>query len=245
MPSTNSIYMMTAKMAGQQEQLRAVANNVANVNSSGYKRQEVDFHTEVKRYQGQDTGQFAMNQPTRVAYEVGSLQRTGNSLDMGLANEGFFAIDVNGQTVYTRNGQFTLSGEGTIITPDGNPLLDANNAPIALPANAKTINITQNGLVTTEQGAAGAVGVFDFTPDQLTQLRPAGNTGFIAPAGVAPAQAIDPVVVQGAVEQANVSTITEMTKLTELNRAYQSAQKLISRMEDLQERTIRQLPSLQ
>lgn len=239
-----SVYIVTSKMLGQREQLNSIANNVANANTAGFKREEYDFSTLVARKEGQRVGAFSQDRGTYMDFSSGQYTTTGNPLDVAVLGEGFFAVERNGRVEYTRNGSFNLSADGTLVANDGSPVLDTNNGPVQIPAGSKQVVITPEGAITTEQGVVAQLGIFQFTPEENQQLLRAGNSGYIAPQGVEPVAMETPRVQQGMVESSNVNPVEETVKMTDMLRSYQSAANLVNSMEDLQSRVIRQLPSM-
>lgn len=240
---TNSVYIMTSRMAGQRKQLDAMADNIANVTTNGHKGARVEFQEILGRNQGNQVAKFSDTLPTTFDFSQGSLKTTSNPLDVSIQGEGFFAVDVNGAQVYTRNGHFTLDAEGNLTTSNGNFVLDANNAPISIPPGSNEISITREGVVSTNIGDAGTLGVFKFDPQAQAGLVRAGNNGFVSTNG-APTVVESPTIIQATLEESNINSIAEITRMTELNRAYQSAAKLVKSVEDLQQKSIRELSRL-
>lgn len=236
------VYIMSSNMIGQRERLSTVADNVANVNTAGYKRQTLDFMEIVSRQQMTDVGSFSHHNGTTFEFAQGALQPTDNPLDVALLGEGFFAIQADGQVKYTRNGHFTVDPTGQLVNDLGQPVLDANNAPINIPADSTKISITPEGTIANQNGQIADLGIFNFA--DTTRLTRTGNSSYIAEGQ--PALVVEePQISQGFLEGSNVNSVEETVKMTELARAYQSANKLVKSIEDLEQRAIRSLPSLQ
>lgn len=236
------IYIMSSNMIGQRQRLDTVADNVANVNTVGYKRQTLDFMEVLSQQQQTEVGSFSHHNGTTFEFVQGALQPTNNPLDVALMGDGFFVVDNNGTPTYTRNGHFTVSGNGQLVNDYGQTVLDANNAPINIPADSTFITITPEGSITNQNGAIADLGVYRF--EDTTRLTRVGNGGYISEDQQAQL-AVDARISQGFLESSNVNSVEETVKMTELARAYQSAARLISSMEDLEQRAIRSLPSLQ
>lgn len=242
MPTPVGIYVATSNMLAQRDRLQVVADNVANVNTTGFKKQNQDFATVLGRHQGAQVAEFVRRDPPRTIFANGALAPTGNPFDIGLIGEGFFAVQNGDQVVYTRAGQLTRTVEGTLVTPEGFPILDSNNAAIALPLDAQKITISPDGTVSADNENIGQIGVFRFEPEQQKQLMRAGLAGYI-PTGDATAVAAEDgyQISQGFLESSTVQATEEVTNMIEANRRYQSALRLMNTLEDLEQRGIREI----
>jgi flagellar basal-body rod protein FlgF len=145
-------------------------------------------------------------------------------LDLAIEGDGFFPVQTPDGVRYTRNGQFSLSGDGTIVSNSGYPLL-ANGSPIRVPAGAKEILVTPEGSISTDQGNIGKIVVQRFDAPQ--NLVKEGNGLFKAPTGTDPQNAELARVLQGMKEESNVNAVVAMTDLLEVSKAYTTIQKLM------------------
>ncbi len=241
MSGLQSIYILSSRMQTQMKKLDAVAVNVANSNTPGFKRQDVDFETILGGKGGQAAGKFALHRGYNSNLSQGPINTTGNPLDMALIGDGFFATQPigGGTPTYTRDGHFTVSNEGLLINSRGEHILDEANAPISLPPN-QTISVETDGTITADKVIIGKIGVFQF-PADVALLR-VGNNQFRNENNAVPIPAESIRVIAGAVEGSNVNPIMETVKMNEVSQAYQGAARLMGRLEDLQERVIRELP---
>lgn len=157
----------------------------------------------------------------------GTINTTGNPLDLALNGQGFFAIQTLQGTQYTRDGGFTRSSVGQLQTQQGEPVLDASGQPITIPSG--TINIAPDGSVsvTTPEGSAiaGKIGIFSFPPD--ADLSALGTNRYSAPPGVQPA-ASDATIQQGALEGANIDAVHGTMQLILIQRQAEMMQKALS-----------------
>lgn len=224
-------YVVLSRLAAQQRATAALAMNIANADTPGYKSAQMVFGAHIERQTGVDAPRggrevaFAQDRATWRDFTPGSLQATGNPLDLALGGEGFFAVQTPNGERYTRAGRFALSPEGGIVDIGGNPVLNEDGAPLVLPQNAQRIDITGDGQVRTEQGPVGRLRVVNFQDPQ--KLIAQGDRLFEAPAEL-PAQPVDaPRVVQGSVEGSNVQSIVELTRLTAEMREFQFASQFI------------------
>lgn len=242
MSGMQGIYLLTSRMQTQMKKMDAASVNVANANTNGFKRQEVDFQTIIGGRDTRPAGKFVLERGFRNVFEQGTINPTQNPLDMALMGNGFFAIQkADGQPpVFTRDGHFTLSPDGTLVNQLGEPVLDDGNAPIQLPADAANIKVNFDGSILADGQVVAQMGVFEFPPE-AGLIRVGGNQ-FRLDEGQPPVQAENVKIIGGAVEGSNVDPVMETVKLNEVSQSYQSAARLMSRLEDIQERAIRELP---
>lgn len=245
-----SLYTAASGMNAQQHQIDVTSNNIANVNTSGFKKDRAEFQDlmyERLNYTGGATSENTRN-PTGIdvgmgvrisgiqkSFLQGEIQTTGNPLDIAIEGKGFFKITMpDGETAYTRNGGFKVNSDGTIVNGNGYPL----EPEIAIPDNYININITQGGLITgvdpvtgTEQ-ELGQITLADFV--NPAGLLPIGETLFkVSTASGDPIEA-NPTeeqfggLRQGMIELSNVSLVTEMVDLITSQRAYEANSKSIT-----------------
>ncbi len=241
----NEIHILASRMMVQQKQLGMIADNVANSDTDGFKKMGLSFQGLVSRKGGETVGAYTQDRGTHIQFEGGGLKITNNPLDMAIKGEGFFAVRRGGQIHYTRNGHFTLSADGTIITEKGDFLLDTGNTPIVIPEGSKEIIVTREGGVATEDGVIAELGLYSFTKDDMANLKRTGSSSFMPTGDARPIATLNPAVTQGALEGSNVNGLLEVVTLQEMTRAYVGAQKMMKGIEDLENRAIRSLPRLQ
>lgn len=213
-----------ASMAELAQRQDRVANNLANANTVGYRRDQA-FSTALRERIDAE----GAPQSTRVAGQVadlapGALSETGNALDLALDGEGFFAVQGDdGRMRYTRAGQFMLDAEGTVRSPQGHALLRDDGAPLTIPPSGGEIAVTTAGEVSVGGVAIGRVQVVAVEdPGALVRL---DGATFDA-AGVA-AQPGEARVRQGFLESSNVDAVGEMVELMAHVRLFESQQKAL------------------
>lgn len=233
--------VLASRVLTTQKQFTAVADNVANVNTPGYRKLDMSFKEIVSRPQGKATASYVEDRAITFNPDQGTLQSTGNQLDIALGGPGFFAVSVGNATQYTRRGQFVLNSEGTLVTPEGNPVLDNAGAQIQFPEGTTTINVASDGTISTKDGQLAQLGVYVFTPEQESSLQRAGTTAFSAPGGVNPQVVETPTVRQGFIEASNVNAVEEMVSMQAVSKAYENSVNMMRNLEDLEQRTIRTL----
>ncbi|EPX78034.1 flagellar basal-body rod protein FlgF [Salipiger mucosus DSM 16094] len=225
--------------------LAVAANNMANANSAGFKSEHARFE---EYLHGQGTGRdkvsFVIDKASYMDTRQGGLTQTSNPLDIALQGEGWLGYEgEGGQTVFGRDGRMSINAQGDLVTVDGSPVLSAGGAPIGIPMDAGTISISSDGVI-SDQGGNQIATIGVFSVDDIQGYDRLGNGKFAAPEELGqPPLVAEPNtrVAQGFVEQSNVEPITEMTKLMEVQRAYQRSSKLAENVDDLRKRTIQTL----
>ena len=219
-----TMYKVLSGAIAQMRRLEVVSENLANVNTIGHKGGHVAF-TEVLAEASQQKGRpggFVAVGEQRTDFSQGILQQTGNPLDLAIDGEGFFVIGTARGARYTRQGNFTRAGDGTVMTLLGEPLL-GETGPIRVPG--KDVQITPEGTVVTEEGKVGKLQIVRFAdPRTLTKE---GQGLFRAPDGAAQPAAVPAGrigaggnVLQGYVEEANVTPIDAMVSLITTQRQF-------------------------
>jgi len=224
MESTSLIAISRARVLEQQ--MDVLSNNIANVNTAGYKAQRIMFKVDQERPVPAQPLDFVDTRSTYLDLSAGDMRLTGNNLDVALNGDGYFAVTMpDGKTGYTRNGAFTLNSDGTLVDPAGNPVQGEGGSQITIPAEAKSINIGTDGTISTDTSIVGKIAVNAFANSQ--QLRPHGDGYYVTDKG-APTPALSTRVVQGAIEGSNVRAVSEMTDMMQVVRSYQSVQNLLN-----------------
>lgn len=221
---SNAIYAALARQQGLVQEMQVVANNIANASTTGYKSDRAIF-AEYIVATGAEQPSLSMGSLSAHAFELGQggLSFTGGQFDLAIQGEGFFTVETPGGPKLTRAGHFLLSADGTLVDAFGNAVLGNGGGPIQIPEEASTVTIASDGTVSANGQLIDQVGVV--RPEG--QLLRASNTYFDAPGGFAPVEA--PAVVQGALEQSNVSPVLEVARMIEVQRAYEAGQTLLER----------------
>lgn len=244
-----SLWIAKSGMEGQQFKLDTIANNLANVNTNGYKRGGVVFEDlmydslraagaassdQTQLPTGLQVGLGARVSASTRNFSQGNLQQTGNNLDIAIKGQGFFQIQMpDGTTTYTRDGSFQLDANGQMVTSSGNVLMPG----ITIPANAQSVNLAADGTISvTVPGQAQAQ-----TLGQL-QLATFVNPGGLEPRGGnlyaetsasgtpntgSPGTDGRGALMQGHVEGSNVNVVEELVAMIATQRAYELNSKAI------------------
>ncbi|WP_068086429.1 flagellar basal-body rod protein FlgF [Polycladidibacter stylochi] len=226
-------------------QLDNTANNLANINTTGFKTQQMLFEeylmpvAHVKSLPATERNlSYSHDYGTSTNFANGTLRNTGNPLDIALQGPGFLTVETVQGPQYTRAGNLLLDPDGTLITHSGNPVL-VEGAALQIAQEDQPITIDRSGLVSSAQGELGRLTIVEFDdPQQLSQ------TGSNLFEGNNPIPAENTSVLQGSLESSNVESVTEMAKMIEITRMYASMSKLLNKQEELEQRAIRELGRL-
>ncbi|MGI2000273.1 flagellar basal-body rod protein FlgG [Shewanella frigidimarina] len=251
----SALWVSKTGLAAQDTKMTTIANNLANVNTTGFKRDRVAFNDLFYQVQRQPGGQVdELNQlpsglqlgtgtrvvGTQKVFTTGDLKTTGQQLDLAIEGNGFFQVEEpNGDLAYTRDGQFYRSSEGMMVTSQGLPLVPN----IVIPEDSTNITIAEDGLVMaqiagdTEPQELGQITLINFTNPAGLEAR--GNNLYretaasgVAVEGVAGDQALGGLR-QGTLEGANVNVVEEMVEMISTQRAYEMNAKVVSASDDM------------
>lgn len=234
----------------QQRRLEVVANNLAQVNTPGFKSDVPVFRiddlaapSDQELELGAESVQQAAWRFTHVDYSQGSFKQTNNPLDLALNGDGFFTLRSPDGLRYTRSGQFSLNDEGVLISSQGWPVLGEGDQEIQInnaSATKSGIFINQTGQVVANGQVAGTIQIADFPkPYALVKRGFASfspvdsNVDITTPEGTA--------VFQGYTESSNVNAISEMVRLIEIARLYEAYQKSIQSFDEIDDRAVNDL----
>jgi flagellar basal-body rod protein FlgF len=214
----NGLYVALSGEVALERRLETIANNVANMNTVGYRATGVSFGDELARA-GATRLDYVSGGADFISRRAGGLVKTDNTLDFAVQGDGWFGIETPQGPAYTRDGRAKIDESGTLRTLNGDPILDAGGAPILVDAAAGPLTVSADGMITQNGRQVGAIGLFAIDP--TAKLRRAENSS------VVPDKPVTPIleftrdgVVQGAVESSNVDPVHEMTRLIEVTRAF-------------------------
>ncbi|MGQ9365321.1 flagellar basal-body rod protein FlgF [Azospirillum sp. ST 5-10] len=221
----NSIYVALSRQTALRRQMDVVANNIANMNTTGFKQQRVLFTEFLERPAMHEQVSFVQDRAVVRDLRPGGLTATGNELDLALTGPGYFTVDTAAGQRYTRAGSFQLNDARQVVDAGGLPVLADNGQPLTLPAGTTTVKVAGDGTVATELGPIGRLNVVTFADEQL--MTEVGGGLYVSDQEPQPAPP-DTKVVQGMLEGSNVNAILEMTSMIDVSRQYQQAQSMIS-----------------
>ena len=253
--STNAMHVAKTGLNAQQVRMQVIANNLSNVNTTGFKRDRANFETllyQVIRNSGDQTSAetnlnsaFAVGTGTRIVnsdklFSQGNIVSTDNALDISIDGGGFFQVLMpDGRIGYTRNGAFSRNAEGLLTTSSGYVV----QPEIQIPLEATQVNISADGIVSVHVPVAveaeeiGQMQLADF-PNRRG-LQPIGESFLVETPASGEAVISEPFVggmgklVQGALESSNVNVVQELVDMIETQRAYEVNSKAISGVDDM------------
>jgi len=225
-------YIALSRQGGLRRQMDIVANNLANMSTSGYKSEKMMFVEHLVKSKNQDSalGQknaYVRDIATRRDFSEGSLETTNNPLDLGITGDGFFTIQTELGNRYTRNGHFQLDQEGQLVTETGDPVLADGDTPIFFAPGDTKIVITRDGTLSTQNGELGKLAIVTF--ENLQNLKP-GASGLFR--GGTPIPVEYPNIHQGMLEGSNVKPIIEMSYMIGVHRAYDNVKIFMEREDE-------------
>ena len=214
----NGLYVAVSAQVALQRRLETIADNVANMNTVGYRATGVSFEAEIAKA-GDARLNYVSPGSDYLSLRSGGLVKTDNSLDFAVQGDGWFAIQTPRGPAYTRDGRARIDKSGTLRTLNGDAILDAGGAPILVDGTGGPLTVSADGMITQNGRQVAALGLFLIDPNAT--LKRAENSGVVPDK---PARAIleftRDEIVQGAVESSNVDPVREMTRLIDVTRAF-------------------------
>jgi flagellar basal-body rod protein FlgG len=238
----SGIYGAISGSLAMMNQLDVLANNLANVNTPGFKKDTISFEAVMaaSALQGSDgsadtpalaTGSYSID------FSAGSVKVTDNTFDIALDGDGFFAINTPQGKAYTRQGNFKMDANSKLVTADGYEVL-GGGAPIII--NGGSVSFDAKGKIFVEGQAAGSIDVLDFPKPY--DLRKIGSALFMPNDPDAIPQATkDTVVRQGYLEGSNVNSLEEMVRMIETTRSSETCQRMIQSYDQLTGKAVNDL----
>jgi flagellar basal-body rod protein FlgF len=218
----------------QEQRLNVLSNNLSNVQTAGYKK---DFPVFSKILTQAADGQKGwITQSSATLLQQGDLQRTGNDLNAAVEGEGFFKVKTPWGVRYTRNGNFKLNGEGTLVDGNGFAIMGRRDE---IQIRGKSVQIQPNGSIQVDGQEVDQIGLVTF-PD-LNRLRKEGYSYFAVEEGQEEMEVRGSQIVQGSLEMANVNAIEEMIQLIDAQRSFESCQKIIQASDAMDSKVVNDL----
>ena len=226
-----------------ERQIDVVANNVANVNTTGFKADKSLFQEYLSPSAYDDNFgyrdrrvSYVQDRATFHDFSQGPTEQTKNPLDVAIDGNAFFVVQTAGGDRYTRDGGLQINPRGELVTVSGNPVLGASG-PIVFQPGDRDITISADGGVTVREGNArtdsvrGKLRLVSFAAPQ--KLLKDGNNNFAVGDAGAASPAINVTVKQGFIEKSNVNSVAEMSRMIEVTRAYTQISAMLQQQGDL------------
>jgi len=253
LPMENTLLIGLSRQIALQRELDVVANNVANMNTTGYKADGAIFEeylmptAQAAGFQGADRRvSYVQDRATWRDFGSGPIRPTGNPLDVAIDGDAFFVVQTPRGERYTRNGAFQINAQGELVTNTGDRVV-GDGGPIQFQTTDNSISINPDGTITAREGsnsrndsARGKLRLVRF--DNVQQLQKDSTTLFSAPAGAAPQEAGTRArVKQGSIEQSNVHSVIEMSRMIEVTRTYTQITAMMQQFSDLRRSAVEKL----
>ncbi|HET8545569.1 MAG TPA: flagellar basal-body rod protein FlgF [Pseudolabrys sp.] len=248
----NALLVGLSRQVALSREMDVIANNLANMNTSGFKADGAVFEEYVSptaranNFPAADSRiSFVHDRATWMDMSQGPLDRTDNPLDVAINGKGYLAVQTPRGERYTRNGALQINNSGELVTAEGFQVM-GESGPITFQPKDRNIAISQDGTISVREGSnsqtesqRGQLRVVSF--DQPGRLQKDGTGVFVAPAGVTPQADKLSRVMQGTVEKSNVRSVIEMTRMIEVTRSYTHVANILSQQADLRRTAIEKL----
>lgn len=222
----NAIYATLTRQSGLMREMQVLANNIANITTTGFRREGVVFAEHVKALDSVPSLSMARASARVVDLTQAEITETGGQFDFAIRGDGFFLIETPDGERLSRAGHFTPNAEGDLVNPDGYRLLDAGGAPVAVPAGVGRVQLATDGTLSADGQPLARIGLW--APADPTSLRHVAGTLFAADAPE-PMEDGAGAILQGHLEGSNSNPITEVARMIEVQRAYELGQSLLDR----------------
>lgn len=227
--------------------MNVIANNIANVNTTGFRREGAVFSEYVIQAAANSGAKIPSQSNQNFVsmgrlgahfddFSSGDIEKTGGTYDLAIDGDGFFLIGTAAGERLTRSGRFMTNRDGNLITVDGYNVLDEAGSPIQIPPDAGLVAISGDGSISSDGQPLGKIGVVNAQPQSLA--RTGDNLWYVRNGGQY--ETVDaPKILQGFLENSNVNPIIEIARMIEVQRAYEAGQKLLEIEDERIAKTVR------
>ncbi len=235
----DSLYVALSAQVALERRLTTIADNVANASTVGFRATQVKFE-EVLTGPLSDSTAFVRTGGTYLSTAKGGFKQTGAELDFAIRGDAWFSLQSPDGQIMTRDGRFSLTPEGQLVSVEGYPVLDAGGSPLQINAAAGPVVVSGDGFIRQNGQQVGALGLFEFDPGP--NFVRYGNSGVVATGSAeAVVDLASAGVVQGFVEDSNVNPVLEMSRLIMVQRAFEGASAAIKQTESTFGQAVRTL----
>jgi flagellar basal-body rod protein FlgF len=243
----NAFLIGLSRQVALAREIDVVANNVANIDTNGFKRRSTVFQEYLmptarhEHFRGQDKRlSYVWDRGTALNFNQGTMERTGNPLDFAIQGDAMFAVrsGAGGSERYTRNGSLAINARGQLVNSDGHVMV-TDQGGLTISATETDIKIAADGSITTSNGPRGRLKMVKVPNPQI--LRNEGQNLFSTAVPLQTAEGRDYKLAQGEIEKSNVKAVQEISRLMELSRAYQSITSLMQRTDEIRRSAISRL----
>jgi flagellar basal-body rod protein FlgF len=251
----NALLVGLSRQMALSHELDIVANNVANIDTTGYKSDNAAFgeylmpRASEQQFPGSDRHvSFVQDRATWIDLSQGSIERTGDPLNVAINGPGYLVVQTPTGQRYTRNGALATNASGQLVTSEGYQVI-GDSGPITFQNTDHDVIISPNGIITVREGSSaadsprGKLQLVSFDQPQLLQKD--GSSTFSAPNGVTAGPASPNTrVVQGAIEKSNVRAVEEMARMIQITRSYSDIAAILQQQGDQRRNALTQLSQM-
>jgi len=237
----SNYYVTLSAQVALENRLTSVANNLANANTVGFRSENISFESLISR-KGDTPVAYVTTGTSHLSRQSGSLNNTGNPLDVAVLGDAWIGIKTPTGTAYTRDGRMRMLPDGSLQTINGDTVLDAGNSGILLDANGGDVTISQDGMISQQGHQIGAIGLF--TLPAGAKLTRRSNSSVISDKPAVPVLDFNSNgVQQGFVESSNVSPILDAARMMMISRDFEAVTNAMTMTESSQKDAIKTLGS--
>ncbi|KPA20331.1 Flagellar basal-body rod protein FlgG [Shimia sp. SK013] len=219
----NALYTGLTRQSGLNREMTVIANNIANAATTGYRSEGVMFTEFVHAIPGNESLSMAKANVQTTSMVQGAMTKTGGTFDFAVEGDGFFMVETPDGERLTRAGNFTPNAQGDLVNFDGHLVLDSGGAPIFIPPDAASIDVGADGTISADGQLVGQIGVFE--PLDPNMLNRESGVLFESPEGSELVEGAR--VLQGFLENSNVNPIDQITRMIQVQRAYEMGQSFL------------------
>jgi len=240
------IFTNAAALSTLEKWQATISQNLAAANVAGFKKANFAIETDERKKTNYEPEAFAArhqggmpSRTTSINFSPGDNKQTGKPTDFAIDGPGFFQVQgANGQLLYTRDGEFHINQDNTLVTKNGLPVL-TGAGPLEIDPDEGPLTVSRDGSISQGDNQLGRMAIYNFEDtDGLTRVE---GGYFEAPAGTDPEALENFGVLQGAIEASNVAPMAELVNLIAVSRAYEAAQRSMSSHDDLINKAIQSL----
>jgi flagellar basal-body rod protein FlgF len=251
----NALLVGLSRQMALSHELDIIANNIANIDTTGYKADNASFSEFLmpRASDGQFSGgdkrvSFVQDRASWIDLSPGSIQRTGDPLNVAIDGPGYLVVQTARGQRYTRNGSLSVNGTGQLVTSDGDAVM-GGSGPITFQQGDHNVSISPSGIVTVREGTSTADsprGQIPFVSfDRPHLLQKDGGSTFMAPNGVnSGPPSPNTHLVQGAIEKSNVNGVAEMARMIQITRSYADIAAILQQQGDQRRSALQQLSQM-
>jgi flagellar basal-body rod protein FlgF len=241
----NTLLVSLSHQLAAYRAMDVIANNVANVSTPAFKREEMKFEEYISNMRpaegevGVRPISFVVDRGIVRDLGEGRIEQTGAPFDFAIKGKGYFVVQTPAGERYTRDGHFTLNPDGNLTTLDGNPVL-GDGGPVTIAPEDGDITVGSDGTITGKQGQLGKLRLSDFADERALRKEGANLYASNQPALTAENASIE----QGVIEASNVNPVAEITQMIEVSRAYQMSTTLTQSHQSMLQQAVQKLGAM-